>query len=313
VPLIAVASLAAGVLLSHDGGTSWTTGGTGLADPAASSVAIVETSAGQPALLAAFADGVYRSLDVEAGWQPVAVPGHGDARPSRLSALGDGTAGSPLVLAAGPRLLALSEDGGDSWRSLPLPAPEADLVGAAASPDVLRDGTLYAVVRATRVERDGSVVDAGRELWQTANLGQSWSRWLTSPTATVMPVAVPRPGDLAGSVLAGHAGRVARPLPRSQEVGRGERRPLWQETRIGNLSSAITAIAISPHAGRDGTVLAAADDGVYLSRDGGAAFSAWDASLDVPLVTGLAIASAEDGSLTAYALGLGGTLWRQPL
>ena len=80
----------------------------------------------------------------------------------------------------------------------------------------------------------------------------------------------------------------------AQEVRRGERRPLWQEAQIGNLSSAITAIALSPRVSHDRTVVAAADDGVSLSRDGGATFAAWEHGLDVPLVTALALAPARE-------------------
>ena len=104
---------------------------------------------------------------------------------------------------------------------------------------------------------------------------------------------------------------MARPLRSAQEVRRGERRPLWQEAQIGNLGSAITAVALSPRVGRDRVVLAASEGQVYLSRDGGATFGAWDHDLDVPLVTALALAETGDGGLTAYALGLGGTLWRR--
>jgi hypothetical protein len=128
-----------------------------------------------------------------------------------------------------------------------------------------------------------------------------------------MPVVVPRAGELDATVLVGQAGLVARPLRRAQELRRGERRPLWQSVQIGNLGSAITAVALSPSARRDRIVLAAADDGVYLSRDGGETFGAWDEGLEVPLVTALALSTTSDDGLEAYALGLGGTLWRRRL
>jgi hypothetical protein len=127
-----------------------------------------------------------------------------------------------------------------------------------------------------------------------------------------MPVAVPPPGDLDAPVLVGHVGRVAWPTRGAREVRGGERRPLWQEAQIGNPGSAVTAIALSPHARRDRAVLAAAEHGVSLSRDGGATFVGWAHGLDVPLVTALAL-TATDGGLEAYALGLGGTLWRRRL
>jgi hypothetical protein len=280
---------------------------------AASSVGLVGQPAETTSLLATFADSLYRSDDSGATWQPVELPSSADGSPASTSLVATAVGSSRVVVAAGGSALALSLDGGETWQAVPLPAPHARIVGAAASPEVARDRSLYAVVRATRIAPDGSLEAAGLELWRTDDLGQRWSRWLQSPAASVMTVVVPRPGDLDAALLVGHAGRVARPLRSAQETRRGERRPLWQEAQIGNPSASITALALSPHARRDGVVLAAADDRVYLSRDGGATFSAWDHRLAVPLVTALAVLSADDGHLDAYALGLGGTLWRRRL
>ena len=313
VPLLVVATLDTGILLSHDAGDTWAIGHGGLADLAASAAAIVRRTDGLPSVLATFAGGVFRSEDLDEGWRPVEIGTDPDACPTALSVAGDTGHGSSMVLAAGRGSLSLSLDGGAAWRAIPLPRPDAEIVSAAGSPDLARDRTLYAVVRATRTATDGTVEHDGLELWHSDDLGRRWSRWLHSPNATVMPVVVPRAGDLDTAVLVGHAGRVGRPLRRAQEVRRGERRPLWQEAQIGNLQSAVTALAISPHVRRDRTVLAAADAGVYLTRDGGATFGAWDHDLDVPLVTALALTATADDGLDAYALGLGGTLWRRRL
>jgi photosystem II stability/assembly factor-like uncharacterized protein len=312
VPLLVVASLDAGILLSHDGGQTWTTGHGGLPDLAASSVAVARGQDGQPSALTTFSGGLYRSEDLDAGWRRVEVGAASDARLSAVSVPGESGAGPSTVLVAGSGGLYLSSDGGETWSAIPPPRPGAEVVGAAASPVLARDRTVYAVTRATRSAPDGTVEHDGLEFWHSAHLGRRWARWLHSPNATVMPVAVPRPGDLDATVLVGHVGRVARPLRNAREVRRGERRPLWQEAQIGNPGSAVTAIALSPHARRDRAVLAAAEHGVSLSRDGGATFVGWAHGLDVPLVTALAL-TATDGGLEAYALGLGGTLWRRRL
>ena len=313
VPLLVVASLDAGIMLSHDAGDTWASGHGGLSDLAASSVAIVRTTDGQPSVMATFAGGVFRSEALDSGWRPVDVGAKTQARPSVLSMTGDSASGSSTILAAGSGCLSLSYDGGETWRAIPQPRSGAEVVGAAASPNILRDRTVYAVLRATRTGADGSLEHDGLELWHSEDLGQHWTRWLHSPNATVMSVAVPSPGILDATVLVGHAGRIARPLRNAQEIRGGERRPLWQEAQIGNSGSAVTAVAISPRARQDRTVLAAADDGVYLSRDGGATFGVWDHGPNVPLVTALALTTGPDGHLEAYALGLGGTLWRRRL
>lgn len=322
VPLIGVATLDAGVLLSHDGGESWKTGHNGLTSLAATALAFVRQADGSPALLATYPDGVYLSTDIEAGWRRLDLGLGPNAAARCLTAVGDtagGHAGSvsptapTTVLAAGARCLVLSEDGGGSWRALPLPTASAEIVQVAASPDLHRDGTLYVAVRATRFERDGSLVNAGLELWRTDDLGQSWARWLQAADASVMPIAAPHGGGIRASVLVGYPGRVGRPLSNSVERRHGEVLPLWQQARIGAPQETVTALAVSPADRRDGTVLTAGGPTVYLSRDGGETFGAWDQGMRTPLVTGLSLVQLPDGQLEAFALGLGGTLWRQRL
>jgi hypothetical protein len=310
VPLIAVASLDAGVFLSHDGGTSWKTGQHGLADLAASSVALAQHAAGEPSLLAAFGGGVYQSTDIQDGWRRVEIDGVVASSVSTLTPIGNTASAVSSILAAGPGCFLLSQDGGARWQTVPLPFNAADIVTAAASPDVARDRTLYAVTRAARVVADGSLEPDGLELWQTADLGAHWHRWLHAPSASVMSLAVPPNGTLSAGLLVGYPGRVAQPMRGAQEVRRGDRRPLWQEARIGAPSSAVTAVAMSPRVGQDRVVAAAAGSQVFLSQDGGASFATWDHELAVPLVTALALAARTGGGLEVYALGLGGTLWR---
>jgi hypothetical protein len=316
-PLIGVATLDAGVLLSHDGGAHWKTGHAGLTSLAATSLAFVRQTDGEPALLAAFPDGVYHSNDIEGGWHRLHLRLPASATVSYLTLAGDVTgdaaSGPSTVLAAGARCLLLSADAGGSWQALPLPSPTSEVVQVGASPDLHRDGMLYLAVRATRFERDGSLVYAGLELWRTDDLGQHWVRWLHAPDATVMPIAVPAAGHLPASVLVGHPGRVARPLASAVERRHGEVQPLWQHARIGASQETVTALAISPSARRDGIVVAAGGGTAYLSRDGGESFTVWDQGIQTPLVTALSIVALPDGHLEAFALGLGGTLWRQRL
>jgi len=221
--------------------------------------------------------------------------------------------GQSTVLAAGSRCLLLSDDAGESWRALPLPRPDAEIVQVAASPELARDRTLYVGVRATHFERDGSRAYDGLELWRSDDLGAHWVRWSHDPLASVMPLVAPRPGHVASSVLMGRSGGVSRPLPQTAERRGGEVRPLWQTAPIGAPTEVITAVALSPRIRQDGLALAAGGGTPYLSRDGGATFGAWDSGIRTPLVTAISVVELPGGELAAYALGLGGTLWRRRL
>jgi hypothetical protein len=300
------------VLLSHDAGRTWKTGHDGLGSLAATSLAFARQADGQPVLLATYADGLYRTSEIETGWQreelaPLGLPT--GARPTCLRVVSDLTSGPTHVLAAGPGCLLLSEDAGHSWRALPLPRIDADVVQVAASPELAKDRTLYLAVRATRFERDGSLAYDGLELWRSDDLGARWTCWHHDSLASVMPLAVPRSGDLPVSVLVGQSGGVSRPLPQAAERRGGEVRPLWQTARIGATREVVTAVALSPRVREDRLVLAAGGGTPYLSRDGGGSFDPWENGITTPLVTSLEIVAVADGRLVVYALGLGGTLW----
>ncbi|MGE3273381.1 MAG: hypothetical protein AB7P40_31900, partial [Chloroflexota bacterium] len=61
----------------------------------------------------------------------------------------------------------------------------------------------------------------------------------------------------------------------------------------------------------DRTLFAATSAGVYVSRDGGASFSAWDDDQEPGPCVSVAISPAFATDRLVYALGLGGTVWRR--
>jgi photosystem II stability/assembly factor-like uncharacterized protein len=309
--VVAVASLDGGVSVSSDGGATWALSDDGLALGAVTSVAVVVGAAGGSVVLAATPSGLSRTRDLGATWERVEPPAGAEQPISALSVAATMSGSPSVVIAAGAHVVVLSLDGGETWRALPRPADAGEIVGAACSPDMARDRTVYVAARAPQpiVQRvDGAPL---LELWRSTDLGMHWSRWLQAANTATMPLAVPRPIAGQPAVLAGIAGRVAHPLAGAQEVRGRERRPIWQEARIGAPLASVTAVALSPSFARDQTVFAAADTSVYVSRDGGDSFETWDHGLTVPIVTGLGVAEATDGGLVVYALGLGGTLWRR--
>jgi hypothetical protein len=73
----------------------------------------------------------------------------------------------------------------------------------------------------------------------------------------------------------------------------------------------VTDLAASPSYGQDRTLVTATSLGPYVSRDGGASFTAWSEGLEPPAVVAVAVSPAYAEDRTVYALGLGGTVWRR--
>ena len=78
---------------------------------------------------------------------------------------------------------------------------------------------------------------------------------------------------------------------------------MWRSTELDG-ATAVTALATAPQR----TVLAGTDAGVYISHNGGQTFTRWGEGLTPRGVVALAVAEGE-----AYALTLGGCVWRRQL
>jgi len=317
-PILAVASLDGGASVSSDSGITWVDSVDSLDDPTVTSIAVVRrarlsdpASSASPEVLAATPIGLHRSRDLGRSWERVDVDTSPDPSVSWLSTVGRQDNESSVVLAGGGRHLLLSLDGGESWRPIPLPDDRGEVVGGACSPDVARNQHVYAVARPGRHPGGDEAGDAGLDLWHTADFGERWSRVLGAPTATVLPIAVATTRAGEPVILAGRLSGVVRPLPGAQEVRSGQRRPIWLGPSISSPASTITALATSRTFAADQIVVASSGRSVYLSRDGGASFMAWDEGLDVPRIVALRIATAPGRPPMVYALGLGGTLWRR--
>jgi hypothetical protein len=82
---------------------------------------------------------------------------------------------------------------------------------------------------------------------------------------------------------------VLKPLHHAHEVRTGERRPVWRGPELGGGNIAVTALAASPEFAEDGTVFAATNAGVFVSRDRGDIYQSWSEGLTPPRLIGLAI------------------------
>jgi photosystem II stability/assembly factor-like uncharacterized protein len=302
------AGLEDGVTVSRDGGATWAPANAGLDDTTVFGLAASPAFATDRTLYAATAAGVYRSRDAAAAWEPV----RGDQAPATVGAVltGPAQAGRPaLVLAAllGGKLIA-SDDGGATWRALGQPFGGAEVISLAISPGFAEDRTIFAGTSKTLP--DGSATDL--VLWRSTDGGVQWERWLVERGQNVLPLALSPNYPVDKLLFVGLGNRVLRPRRNIEEVRGGARRPLWQGADLdAETPLSITALAVSPNFVSDGTLFAATNAGVYVSRDGGERFSAWSEGLSPASVVALAVSPGYAGDRLVYAIGLGGTIWRR--
>lgn len=293
-----------GVAVSTDGGARWAARNAGLVDTTVFDLALSPRFAKDRVAYAATAAGLCRSSDGGTGWRVVL---EGSAR---AVAVGLGETGRPaLVLAAlGAGRLALSEDGGDSWRGLAWPGEGTDLLALACSPGFAQDRTLF--VGAGGPHAPGTA-ERGLVVWRSTDGGARWQRWLITRGPGVLPLVIAPEDERDKTVFAGVGRRVLRPMRNMTEVRGGERRPSWRETEAPGMGTSVLALAVSPEFARDGVVVAAGGEGIAISRDSGATFSGWGEGLRPGPVVGVAVSPEYARDRLVYALGLGGAVWRR--
>jgi photosystem II stability/assembly factor-like uncharacterized protein len=290
----------AGLLRSRDGGASWMPVNEGLGDPCINGLAISPTFMLDGIVLAATANGIYRSEDSGGQWQLVGDVGSvlsiAVLPPDALSIV-DPTIIDETVLTHYRTVLAgtahggivRSLDGGGSWQPASQGLNARLVVSLALSPDFARDRTLYSCSLEEGIHRS----DDDGASWQASNVGL--------PALEVAGLALSPAFAEDRTLVAATAGGVAI----SRNGGES-----WLAT--GGPTPA-QAIAVAPDYRRLGGLLAAGSDGsLRLSSDSGLTWR----SLPVPFI-GQEVAMvafspgfAEDGMLfaaTTQATGPGGT------
>jgi len=123
-----LAATSSGVILSPDGGVTWTQPNLGSVDE----VLCLAVSSGAPdCIVAATGSGFFRSNDSGRSWKRVS-PGLGGATPHALAFMpGD----DPDLFVTSSRGLYRSRDLGATWRRMDGGIPHSDLTGLATSPD----------------------------------------------------------------------------------------------------------------------------------------------------------------------------------
>jgi photosystem II stability/assembly factor-like uncharacterized protein len=273
---------ASGVYRTRNAGNSWREVSTGLREPAVQCVAISPTFADDRLVLAGTeADGLLRSDDAGGTWhRPAELVDQG------IAALAFSTRypSKPTIVAAVQSGIAVSEDSGRTWRWLvcSLPGMVLSLTFAATSTnEVLLAGLhRYGIARSE---------DEGAN-WELSNTGMS-ARMLTG--------LVLAPGfDRNRTLIATGPEDGVRV---SMDGGRS-----WVERTSGLGEQPVLSLALSPDYAADRTLYVATPDGIHVSRDGTAGWSAVPggsspaqtvATASVPNARPSVVALAPDGGL----------------
>jgi len=210
-------------------------------------------------------NGVYESTNGGQTWAKTTLAGS--------DAMSLASAPDSTVWASGHDVLALSNDGGETWSTvLPQGLPSLDIHAFAVDPADSRN--LYAAI-------------AGHGLYRSTDGGTSFDLVTDDVGASVVSLVLTHDGELLASDS-------ERGLLRSADGGR-----TWDQL----MTTRLLGLAVNPE--RPGTVLAAGP-GVLLSWDGGRSFKQ---VLDVARGAG-SVAWAPSNADVGYALGLDGVLYR---
>jgi photosystem II stability/assembly factor-like uncharacterized protein len=269
-----------GVLVSDDGGRTWTAHLAGPEDPAVFAIAV----SADRTLFASTEAGVLRSSNAGATWQLVTEPGLASVVAAGPRSLWVGQANGQLLT---------SDDRGESWRTV-RDSFDAAIVSVACAPD----GTLFV----------GTVGGGTLTVWRSRDVGLQWERWLVEPGEDLLPLAVSAGYAIDERVYVGVGRRVLTPMRNTREVRAGEQRPMWRDVNLGATS---TGIAVPPAAEVSNVVFVATSAGIHVSRDGGEHFARW-LDGDGPSAT-VAVAVSPDypRDRLVYALEVGGAIWRR--
>jgi photosystem II stability/assembly factor-like uncharacterized protein len=224
-------------------------------------------------LLAASSDGLYRSGDKGASWEPV-VTGE-DGRVTHMAFLADGSGWAGLTADAA---MLKTENGGQTWERLAAPFGVLPLVGLQALAPSARQRTA-SLVAATYDERQRAVC-----LWRSDDGGERWKRGADSYTSwPVVATCASPPVVTIGSIVTAQ-----------QPDG------TWAQSTVGETG-------VRRVVGDGKTLVALTVDGIWRSDDLGASWMRDDGGLPADDIMDVEL---DAGRL--YVLLAGGRLWSRP-
>ena len=309
-----------GVLRSRDGGETWQRTGDGLPGPQVLSLAVSPRYAQDKTLLAVLAEGLYRSIDGGAEWEPIGPEGLKDPRMVTYSGDSDGSK-LYVGLASGAKAY-VSENGGGIWRDLTGPYKDEELIGVALSPNYSQDHTIllatFSATGALRQSRERApgarqpfredAPQSGVTIWRSFDGGRNWAPIIEQLTSARW-VTFAFPHDYRGDhestrngFFAGVGTLINRPMWGGKQ--------LWMAERVGRPSTAILSLGISRGALWGRSVFAGTSDGVFRSDDEGLSWHPVLEGLHSRTVVAVALSPTYHEGGDAFALTLGGVLHR---
>jgi photosystem II stability/assembly factor-like uncharacterized protein len=314
-----VAGVEDGVVRSQDAGVTWEAVGSGLPASQVLSLALAPDHATSGTIHAVLDEGVFRSDDRGTTWRRVEAPGEAP-RVASYAANVDG--GRTSLAVAFATSIAISEDGGSSWRTIATPSADDEIVTVALSPNYLIDRTLvastFSTTGATRRDRDrapgarqqfrGDTPQSTITVWRSIDAGASWQPVIDQIT-TARWVTTAFPSDYRGDrttvrngLFVGVGSLVQRPMWGGRQ--------LWIAERPGRSSSGVLSLVVSPGTVWNRSVIAGTTDGIYVSDDEGLTWHSLSDGLHTTTVVSVALAPDFADGGTAFALTLGGALHR---
>lgn len=273
------AATTVGVFRSVDGGLSWSALG------GASRVAGVEVVATSPRypedgiVFAGAYDGLFRWREGGTGWTHLLSGSRVLALAVAAGASSFPAGGSDLTILAGTETdgILVSRDGGRTWAGANAGLLDLEVLALAVSPTFAQDGLAYAATPTAA--------------YRTRNAAESW-REIALPISALEDVGAQCLALSAGFAEDGVvlAGGLDRSVYRSDDRGRS-----WEE--VVDLADC-DVFSITTHL--DGLMVAATDQGIALSEDGGVSWRITGSDLDGVL----GAAAIVDGARTVLLAGL---------
>ena len=292
-----------GLLRSEDGGQGWHVVSAASDGGSINAVALSPAFDTDRTLFAATSAGLFASEDGGTEWQ---ARGLAD-QDVNLPALSPDFPHDSLIVAATEGHLQLSTDGGANWRRLELPSGEDAALAAACAPGQDEGKQLLlASWREPSRSRRGRL-----RVWRRNLPDSPWTLLFSRDTATrITALAVPDSYSQDQQFYIGNGDAVYRTTQGAQERTRDGVTPLWLPSTIGSRSYPVLSLAASANYGQTHTMLAATADGVFISQDDVRSWSKLGTTPGDRGALAVALQPMEAGDATAYALSIGGQLWK---